>query len=399
MKIAIDTLFEHAVRPSSAVDYLANLATYLPRVGPEHSYYLLVGRRGSERYEAFRRDNLTLADCLVSNEHRTSRIIVQQILVPWQMKHLKIDVLYAAGNVCPLLGDFCRVLKINTLHHYRTPKMIGYSRSVYRRAAFSASARVADCIVANSRSTRDDICNFLGERDEKVKVVWEAVDDSFVPTPVERMSTVRERYGLKRDYILFSSTLWPYKNAETLIRAFATVAIDKQMDYDLLLVGRVDDASYETRLKEMARQAMVGDRVRFMGFFPNREMPPLYSAARVFVYPSLSETFGKPLVEAMRCGVPIVASNTTCIPEILDGAGLLVDPLNVEEMANAIYRAASDDRLRDELITRGHQRGGQFSWRATAQQTLAVIEEAFVRWKASHDGHLGHERIPTSSLS
>jgi alpha-1,3-rhamnosyl/mannosyltransferase len=103
----------------------------------------------------------------------------------------------------------------------------------------------------------------------------------------------------------------------------------------------------------------------------------------------LSETFGKPLVEAMRCGVPIVASNTSCIPEILDGAGLLVSPLDVDEMANAIYRTAIEEPLRAELIARGYRRGEQFSWQAAAQQTLAVIEETFVRWKASRDGASG----------
>jgi glycosyltransferase involved in cell wall biosynthesis len=386
VRIAIDTLFEHATRPSSAVDFLVNLATYLPRVGPQHSYHLLVGRRGVQRYECLRRHNVSLVDCLVSNEHRALRIFMQQSLIPWQMKRMKVDVLFAAGNVCPVFGDFCRVLKINTLHHYRTPEMIGYLRSAYRGVAFARSAKVADCIMANSNSTRDDICHFLGVDDKKVKVVWEAVDDSFVPTTPEQMDSMRQRYGLKREYILFSSTLWPYKNAETLIRAFAKVVIDKHLDYELLLVGRVDDASYEARLKQLAQQMGVADRVRFMGFFPNREMPPLYSAARVFVYPSLSETFGKPLVEAMRCGVPIVASNISCIPEVLGGAGLLVAPLDVDQMATAIYRTAVEEPLRTELIARGSQRGECFSWQAAAQQILAVIEETFVNWKASRNG-------------
>ena len=398
MRIAIDTLFEHDTRPSSAVDYLVNLATYLPEVGPHHSYYLLVGRRGAQRYKSLCCDNLALADCVVSNEHRALRILMQQTIIPWQMKRLKADVLYAAGNVCPLIGNFCRVLKINTLHHYRTPEMIGYMRAAYRRRAFAASARAADCIVANSHSTCEDICKFLNVDTRKVKVVWEAVDNSFAPVPFERLSSVRKRYGLNKDYILFSSTLWPYKNAETLIRSFAKTVIGHGLDYELLLVGRVDDPSYEERLKRTAQQAMVADRVRFMGFFPNREMAPLYSAARVFVYPSLSETFGKPLVEAMRCGVPIVASNTGSIPEVLGDAGLMVDPLDVDEMANAVYRCSVEEPLRAELIARGYRRSEHFTWRVAAQQTLAVIEETFVRWKASRDGHLGHEPIPTSSF-
>jgi glycosyltransferase involved in cell wall biosynthesis len=399
VKIAIDTLFEHATHPSSAVDYLTNLASFLPIVAPQHSYYLLVGRRAVGRYGNLCRGNVGLLDCLVSNEHRTARILMQQTLVPFRLNRANVDVLFAAGNVCPVWGDFCRVLKINTLHHYRTPQMIGYLRSAYRRAAFTASARVADSIVANSHSTRDDICSFLGVDREKVKVVSEAVDDCFAPTPVEQVRLVRQRYGLERDYILFSSTLWPYKNAETLIRAFAKVVIEKRLDYDLLLVGRIDDASHAERLKQLSREAMVADRVRFMGFFPNQGMPPLYSGARVFVYPSLSETFGKPLVEAMRCGVPIVASNTGSIPEVLGGAGLMVDPLDVDEMAHAVCRAATDDEVRAGLIARGYGRGEQFSWRSAAEQTLAVIEETFVEWKAARARSMGREPIRTSKLS
>jgi glycosyltransferase involved in cell wall biosynthesis len=381
VRIAIDTLFERAMEPSSAVDYLVNLAEYLPRVGPQHTYFLLVGRRASERFKCLQRDNVSLVNCLVSNEHRALRILIQQSVIPWHMKRLKLDVLFAPGNVCPLVGNFCRVLKINTMHHYHTPKMIGYLRSSYRTAAFSLSAKVADSIVANSSSTRDDICHFLRVDNKKVKMVWEAVDACFAPTPAEQINIVRQRYELHREYILFSSSLWVYKNAETLIRAFAKIVNEKGLDFDLLLAGRSYDAAYDAKLRQIAQQAGVADRVRFQGFIPNRDMPPLYSGARVFVYPSLSETFGKPLVEAMRCGVPIVASNTSCIPEILGGAGLLVGPLDADEMANAIYQAAVDESLRGELIARGYERGNCFSWQVAAQQTLAEIEDTYIHWK------------------
>lgn len=382
MKIAIDTLFERATDPSSAADYLVNLATYLPKVGPQHSYYLLVGHRAFERFSCMQRENVSLVDCVVSNEHRGLRILIQQSLIPWHMRRLKLDVLFAPGNVCPIVGDFCRVLKINTMHHYRTPKMIGYLKSSYRTVAFSRSARVADCIMANSRSTRDDICNFLGVNDKKVKIVWEAVDDCFKPTSTEQINLLRRHYGLDREYILFSSTLWPYKNPETLIRAFAKVVIEKGLDYDLVLAGRTDSTSYEAQLKQLAAQTGVGDRIRFLGFVLNRDMPPLYSGARLFVYPSLSETFGKPLVEAMRCGVPIVASDASCIPEVLGGAGLLVSPLDVDQMARAIHCASIDASLRGELTSLGFERSKGFTWQAAANKTLAAIEETFLQWKA-----------------
>jgi glycosyltransferase involved in cell wall biosynthesis len=383
VRIAIDTLFEHATQPSSAVDFLVNLAAYLPRVGPQHSYYLLVGRRSSERFRLLQRDNVHLVNCLVSNEHRELRILIQQSVIPWHMKRLKLDVLFAPGNVCPIVGNYCRVLKINTMHHYHTPKMIGYLRSSYRTAAISLSAKVADSILANSSSTRDDICHFLRVDEKKVKMVWEAVDSCFGPNSAEQINLIRQRYGLHREYIFFSSTLWEYKNPETLIRAFAKVVNKKHLDYDLVFAGRSDDAPYEAKLKQLAKDSRVGDRVRFLGLIPNQAMPPLYSGARVFVYPSLSETFGKPLVEAMLCGVPIVASNASCIPEVLGGAGLLVDPLDSDQMADAIWRAAADESLRGGLVSRGYERGKSFSWQIAAQQILATIEETFSRWNAA----------------
>src|SRR5579863_9062753 len=99
MRIAIDTLFERATDPSSAADYLVNLATHLPRAGPQHSYYLLAGRRAFERFRSMQRENVSLVDCMVSNEHRGLRILIQQSVIPWHMKHLKLDVLFAPGNV------------------------------------------------------------------------------------------------------------------------------------------------------------------------------------------------------------------------------------------------------------------------------------------------------------
>jgi glycosyltransferase involved in cell wall biosynthesis len=113
-----------------------------------------------------------------------------------------------------------------------------------------------------------------------------------------------------------------------------------------------------------------------LGFVPAADLPALYTGARAFVYPSLKETFGKPLVEAMRCGVPIVASDTSSIPEVLGGAGLLVAPLDVDGMTAAICEAVWNEQVRANLIERGRARARCFSWEASAKETLRVIEEA-----------------------
>lgn len=384
MKIAIDTLFEHPDHPTSAIDYLVNLVAFLPTVGPTHEFFALVSPRNRFRFENGHHSNLHLVDCGFSNESRPLRILAQQSVIPAQMRRHGIDVLFAAGNVCPAFGRFCRVLKINTLHHILTPELIGWARSRYRKYAFASSARRADHIVANSSVTKVDICRFMDISEEKVSVVWEAVDDVFKPSSQAEKDRFLSNFRLRSDYILFVSSLWPYKNPEALIHAFSLLAQQSLANTDLVIVGR-DENSYQRKLEELAENLGLRERIKFLGAIPNREMPAVYSGARVLVYPSLAETFGKPLVEAMRCGVPIVASDVTSIPEVLGDAGSLVDPKDVQQLAAAIHCAATDESLRREMINRGLRRGECFSWTAAARQTLRVIEEAFARWPRRKD--------------
>ncbi len=381
MKIAIDTLFEHPERPTGATDYLRNVVRVLPKVGPENSYHLLASPRNIRHFQEFRQPGIHLVNCYVSNENMPLRIAVQQSLIPILMKRHALDVLFSPGNVCPLLGHFCRVLKINTMHHCHTPQLIGRVRSLYRRVAFYESAKKADHIIANTATTKQDICRFMDIPEGKVSVVTEAFYDVFAPVPSDLASKVTTRYGLRRPYLLFVSTLYPYKNVETLIRSLAHLVTEKGVDWELVIVGR-DYDSQQPRLQSLARDLGVSERTRFLGFVPTDDLPALYSAAQAFVFPSLVETFGKPLVEAMRCGVPVIASNTSCIPEVLGNAGLLVNPLDSQMMARAIYQTIVNMPLRQDLIARGLLRAKQFSWGRGAKETLSVIEETFHKWRS-----------------
>jgi glycosyltransferase involved in cell wall biosynthesis len=312
-------------------------------------------------------------NCIVSNENIPLRITVQQSLLPILGLRLGLDVLFSPGNVCPLWGGFRRVLKINTLHHYTVPDMLGPTRTMYRRIAFARSAKCADRIIANTAATKDDICKWMGVPEDKISIVPEASYDFYESTAESECVQVCSRYGITGDYVLFVSNLYAYKNVETLIRAFAKLNQCSSTDYKLVVAGR-DYNSYQAHLAQLAANLNVSSRVHFLGFVPPVDLPYFYSAARVFVYPSLMETFGKPLVEAMSCGVPIVASNTSSIPEVLGNAGILVNPLDEDEMCQAIYKAATDKSLRSDLIARGLQRARLYSWQTSAKETLDVIE-------------------------
>jgi glycosyltransferase involved in cell wall biosynthesis len=382
MRIAIDTLFEHPDRSTGAIDYLRSVAGTFPKLAPEHDFYLFVSDQNFRHFREFEGRNLRFIQCYRSNENMPVRILIQQTLMPIQVKRQKIDVLFAPGNVCPFWGNFCRVLKINTLHQYHTPELVGSTRSVYRKFFFEESARRATHILANTAMTKNEICKFMAIPEHKVTVTGEAFYDIYSKVSEEQIEMVLAKHELRRDYILFVSSLYAYKNVETLIKAFAHLAKQQPSNADtqLVIVGR-DYDSLLPKLRPLNHQLGISDRVRFLGFVPTEDIPALYSGANVFVFPSLIETFGKPLVEAMRCGVPIVASNTSCIPEVLGDSGLLVDPLDVEEMAGAILRVRGDEGLRTDMIARGLERAESFSWENGARNTLAVIERAYEDWK------------------
>lgn len=380
MRIAIDTLYENPDRPTGSVDYLRSVVKAFPHLGPQHEYFALVSNKTAELFAGVRYPNLHFVQCFRSNENMPLRILIQQSVIPYLMEHHKVDVLYSPGNVCPLWGRFCRVLKINTLHQYHTPEIIGYARAKYRTLSFKLSAKRADHVVANTQRTKLDIHKFMRISKEKITVVGEAVDDIYEPVSAEQEAAVRRKYCLESDYILFVSVLYPYKNVETVIESLTHVPGSRTSGLKLVIAGRDCDGQ-QAKLEALARE--LGVRVQFLGFVPIEDLPSVYCGARVFVFPSLAETFGKPLVEAMRCGVPIVASNTSCIPEVLDGAGVLVNPLDAVEMASAIVRAAEDCALRKELIARGFRRGQDFLWESGARQTLEIIERTFDSWKIS----------------
>jgi len=258
-------------------------------------------------------------------------------------------------------------------------------RSFYRKMAFSLSARKADHIVANTETTRREIIELIGVLPERVSVVLEASFDICRPVPRHQAESVCRRYGLKPDYVLFVSALYPYKNVETLMHAYSRLAKEGRATSDLVILGR-DTDSQLPKLQALAGRLGIKENTRFLGFIEKEEMPYFYSAARVFVFPSLVETFGKPLIEAMQCGVPVVASNSSVIPEVVGDAGLLVDPLDSAEMSTAIARVASDETLRQQLISRGLARGKQFCWENTAKQTLRVLEQTHLEWLARANG-------------
>ena len=277
-----------------------------------------------------------------------------------------IDVLHAPDfTLPPTHKDTRTLLTVHDLSFVRAPETAAPSLRAYLNRVVPRSVRRADHVLADSEATRQDLIALYGTAPDKISVLYSGVDARFAPVEDSAvLRAVRTRYGIGEGAFLFSvGTVQPRKNYGRLAEAL------HRLDHpDLTLViaggkGWLDDALYR-QIDALG----LGDRVKFIGFANDEDLPALYSAAAAFVYPALYEGFGLPPLEAMACGAPVVTSNVSSLPEVAGEAALLIDPLDVDALAQALERVLTDDTLRREMIREGRAQAAHFTWKTAAQQ-------------------------------
>lgn len=259
------------------------------------------------------------------------------------------------------------LLTVHDLSFVRDPASAAPGLRAYLNAVVPRSVARATHLLADSQATRDDLGELYGVPAERVTVLYCGVASIFRPvSDPAALAAARARYGLGAAPFIFSvSTLQPRKNYVRLIQAFARL---REPDLTLVIAGG-KGWLYDAIFAEVERLGL-RERVRFPGFVAEADLPALYSAARVLAYPSLYEGFGLPLLEAMACGTPVVTSTASCLPEVAGDAALLVDPTDVEALAQALGRAVADEALRADLIRKGAARAARFRWADAARQLL-----------------------------
>jgi glycosyltransferase involved in cell wall biosynthesis len=292
-----------------------------------------------------------------------------------EMLHRPPDVLFVPAHSLPPRLPRASVATIHDLGYLHFPAEHGAKRWL-RHLANRWSARRASQVIAVSAATRDDLVHHYGVRSERISVVHHGVDPSFRPTDSTLVATVRQRYDLECPYFVFIGTLQPRKNYERLLAAFRRFAEGDPAKHRLALVGATGWQSDRLDRVLDAPSGPARERIRRLGSVPDADLPALLSGAVALVFPSLYEGFGLPALEAMACGAPVLASNTSSFPEVVGEAGLLVDPLSVTAIAQGLTRLATDTLLRDQLRRRGLERAATYTWDRAAHQTLEVLRRA-----------------------
>jgi len=355
--------------------YVLKLLEHLARIDRKNSYFIFADKAAKDLFlPLIQHKNFVLVTLPISGANRYwKRLICEQLVLPLYVLKHNIDLLFSPANIAAFLCWSKQVLVVHDLKHKRKPvsSEIPAVKKLYYNIALPLSVKRVDKIIAVSNATREDLLKYTKVPEEKIRVILEGVD-----VEGKKGNTKPPK---AKPFILFVGMLYKHKNADKVLQAFAKVK--SRIPHSLIIVGK-DPPSQPgeiTRLKELAEKLGVASDVHFTGWIPDSELQALYLSADLFVYPSAAEGFGLPILEAMACGVPVIGSNCTSIPEVIGNAGIIVNPDDIDELADAILRILTDQNLRKQLIQRGYERAKAFTWERTAKETLEVFEEVYRR--------------------
>jgi glycosyltransferase involved in cell wall biosynthesis len=382
MKIAIDA-FPAMLQKTGVGYYTEHLITAFLKFAPDNDYYLCDFLGGKEFYQLVKvePDLSNARDLFRISNVRFPFVTLARVLLYMRNRALgrigrleEADLFFGTNYRGVFLKGMKNVITIHDMAHEHFPDAVPGNTLRYLKERLPEVARSAALLIADSEATKDDVVTFLNVPEQKVRVIYLGVDTSFRKiADREILTAARERYRLPERFILFLGTIQPRKNLEGLIKAFALLCKEKGFEHSLVVAGGQGWKS--GGLKALIKKLGLDRRVRFIGYVDGGDMPALYNLADLFVFPSLYEGFGLPVLEAMACGVPVVTSRVSSLPEVAGDAAVLVDPSSGEDIAEGMRRLLSGGALRDQCVEKSLERAKLFTWERCAHETLAVFKE------------------------
>jgi glycosyltransferase involved in cell wall biosynthesis len=308
----------------------------------------------------------------VNASNRVQWVRGEQMLLPRLAAREGVDLVHSLASTAPVRGRFRRVVTVHDLIYARFPEAHKGIRDLGMRVLVPLAVRHSDRVIADSQSTQRDLVQLLGADPARIDVAPLGLGALRRSDPLSEPE-LRRRLGLgERPVVLSLSAKRPHKNLLALIGAVARIPSEGRPL--LVLPGYATD--HEAQLRERVRALAVEQDVRFLGWLPGEELEGLWQVAEAFVYPSLYEGFGLPVLEAMARGVPVACSTASSLPEVAGDAALLFEPRDEAAIATAVRRLLTDRTEADRLRVRGLARAGEFTWERTARATLASYARA-----------------------
>lgn len=305
-----------------------------------------------------------------------NKLIWDQYCVPKIIRQEGIDLIFNPKLSVPLFSPVNSILTMHGLEQFAVPHIFKKMDRIYFTMMMPFYCRRARAIISMTDTGKRDLVRYLNVRPGKIFVINESHNKRFrIINDSAFLLDIRKKYNLPEKYALFVGGLTPLKNFSNILRAIKYLKEMSGVRIKLVSIG-FKRWKYEKDL-ELISSLGLNDDVLLLGFIPDEEMPALYNSATCFVFPSLYEGFGIPVPESQACGCPVIVSNTGALPEVSGGAGLLINPNDYKDIANAIHRIFTDKGLRKELINKGLENAGRFSWERCARETLALFNKVY----------------------
>lgn len=353
-------------RHGGIAQYIHHLIDELPAVDGDNDYLILHQRK--DRRNLAKAANQRKVSCWTPSHHRLERLALAVEVAP-----LRLDLLHSPDFIPPHNGRHRSVITIHDLTFLHYPEFLTPESRRYYNGQIAAAVARADHIMTDSEATRMDVLNLLSVAPDKVTTVLLGISDHFRRADDQQIAGFLARHALERDYILFVGTFEPRKNLSGLLRAYKCLT-DDLPDAPALVVTGQRGWLYDD-LFDLARQLGLEKAVQWLEKVDFDDLPALYSAASVLCLPSFYEGFGFPPLEAMACGTPVVVADRASLPEVVGEAGLLINPDDVDSIADGLRRALTDSTLAADLRRRGLEHVKRFTWRETARQVHAVYQK------------------------
>ncbi len=380
MHIGLYTLFFTPGQIGGIEIYLRHLVTAIGKVDQVNQYTLFVGNHNQDIFKDITYPNLKHVNIsltppstpLFIRALRKLKIIPSYITQ--QLYAHPVDLLHYPGTTIDQLEikTPC-VLTMHDLQQEYFPEFFSAEVLAWRKANFKPSAQKARRIITVSEYTRQTIIKKYDIPTQKVQTIHHGINKIFHPLiSQDTIIKVRQKYRLPEQFIFFPANPWPHKNHARLFEVLKLLKQKYRASCRLVLSGIFE--SEQSNLQSLVADAGVSNKVHILGYIPYQDLPGIYATATMLVFPSLFEGSGIPVLEAMACGCPVICSNTTSLPELAGEAAILVNPLDVAQMAEGIYNVFSSQSLRNSLSQKGLGQAKNFSWERAAQQTVEVYQ-------------------------
>jgi glycosyltransferase involved in cell wall biosynthesis len=389
MRIGIDARFLTHPQMGGFKTYTENLISALAEVDHENLYFLYLDRDPDTNTKLPDKPNF-IPRVVKSSLPHVGVIWREQIRLPRQAKRDHLDLFHSPCLTSPLLIGCATVVTIHDMIWHFPGKFIGKNpakkspqralQDWYYRLGPRFAARNAHTILTPSKAARNDIIDSLGIKPEKIFLTYEAASSIFRKVnDRQQIEDLRMRHNLSAHFMLALGSADPRKNIHSLLEAYALLPPADQSDCQLVIVW--NSGFLAPSMKKEVEKLGLDNQVRFLEWVTTEDLVLLYNAASLFIFPSLYEGFGLPLLEAMACGTPVIAANNSSLPEIAGDAACFTDAGDASQMASMISNVLNDKALQNTLIARGFNRAASFSWENCALQTIEVYKQvAFARY-------------------